>query len=71
MGLIFCLSSRPVPELASRLPTLFDISLAHILEYGILAAPMHDGMRKGSELTDGAARVVVFLFTAIYGITDE
>ncbi|MEK7310189.1 MAG: VanZ family protein [Planctomycetota bacterium] len=78
-GLIFFLSSRPLPEIPVRIP--YIDKAAHLIEYAILAmllyrACMHSNLlrsRSGVPITSGRNRAVAIsiLVAILYGLSDE
>jgi VanZ family protein len=67
MGLIFVLSSFPLPMKAPSF--LLADKLAHLLEFGLLASLIYFGLKKSGVRSHPI--FIPFLIASLYGISDE
>lgn len=69
-GLIFYLSSSPLPESVSQLPV--SDKVLHFLEYGLLSSLFFYSLRRSSPRRGiRATAVLSILFASLYGASDE
>ena len=71
MGLIFWMSSRPVPDTLKEWPMFWQVKLVHILEYGLLALLLLGGLIRAG--IPSGARVALWAagITFLWGVSDE
>jgi VanZ family protein len=71
MGLLFYLSSRPVPEELKWLPIIAKLKIVHIIEYGILYLFVWYAVIKTTACNKLETFALVLMITVLYGLTDE
>ena len=71
LGMIFFLSSRRAPALASVFPVILGLKLTHFVEYALLSALWLWGFLRGSVLPRPAAYAWTITIVLLWGISDE
>jgi len=68
---LFYLSSRPAPEELKWIPTIAELKLVHIIEYGILYFLVWYAVIKTTSYNKLEAFTLALMVTILYGLTDE
>jgi VanZ family protein len=71
MAFLFYLSSRPAPEELKWIPTIAELKLVHIIEYGILYFLVWYAVIKTTSYNKLEAFTLALMVTILYGLTDE